>query len=238
MPVLVAGRWCSPRRAGPALAAAAGTAPPALPRPSPEPCGEPPSPLTRPLPQGVLFGMIASVVPSQPLPGLGRISGTVWAVTDLALGACVCWLGWLMGHVPWLPALVCLCWLHLRAVQTRAEGAGACLQQQQQQQQQQLQQGRPTNPKPRTPPDPPTPPPPLAPPHPRCAGLALAGSNTLAGRLTDLTLARGMGATGCFMGAIGATLAAALALLAFMAWGDLGREPEPAAPPPEAAGAK
>lgn len=40
--------------------------------------------------QGVLFGMIASVVPSQPLPGLGRVSGTVWAITDLALGAPCC----------------------------------------------------------------------------------------------------------------------------------------------------
>lgn len=69
------------------------------------------------------------------------------------------------------------------------------------------------------------------------AGLALAGSNTLAGRLTDLTLKRGMGATGCFMGACGATVATALALLAFMAWGDLGREPEPPRPPPEAAAA-
>lgn len=31
--------------------------------------------------------MLASYIPSQPVPGLGRVSGTAWSVTDLALGA-------------------------------------------------------------------------------------------------------------------------------------------------------
>lgn len=51
----------------------------------------------------------------------------------------------------------------------------------------------------------------------------LAASNLLAGRLNDLTLSRGWGATGCFLGgAAGCSLA--MALLALFVWkGDLGR---------------
>lgn len=36
--------------------------------------------------QGVLFGMLASYIPAAPIPGVGRIAGTVWSLTDLALG--------------------------------------------------------------------------------------------------------------------------------------------------------
>lgn len=52
----------------------------------------------------------------------------------------------------------------------------------------------------------------------------LAVANLLAGRLNDLTLSRGWGAIGCFLGgAIGCSLA--MALLAAFAWkGELGRD--------------
>lgn len=53
--------------------------------------------------QGVLFGMLASYIPSHPLPGLGRISGTAWSLTDLALGEWV--VGWQPAcHPATLPA--------------------------------------------------------------------------------------------------------------------------------------
>lgn len=49
-------------------------------------------PSLRPCPpacsQGVLFGMLATYIPSYPVPGLGRINGSVWSLTDLLLGAC------------------------------------------------------------------------------------------------------------------------------------------------------
>eukprot|EP00887_Chlorella_sp_A99_P003453 scaffold7.g3453.t1 len=35
---------------------------------------------------GVSVGMLASYIPSAPVPGLGRISGTAWSFTDLLLG--------------------------------------------------------------------------------------------------------------------------------------------------------
>ena len=56
------------------------------------------------------------------------------------------------------------------------------------------------------------------------AGVALAGSNTLAGRLADWTKARGLGIRGCFAGAAAACALAMAILAAFSAWGDLGRE--------------
>lgn len=50
--------------------------------------------------QGVLFGMISSVVPTQAVPGLGRISGTVWSLTDLMLGErCCCGMVGVAGWV-------------------------------------------------------------------------------------------------------------------------------------------
>lgn len=56
------------------------------------------------------------------------------------------------------------------------------------------------------------------------AGVALAVSNTLAGRLTDLTLRRGLGSIGCFLGAAVACAASILAMLAFSTFGQLGKE--------------
>lgn len=35
---------------------------------------------------GVMQGMMSSAIPAGEVPGLGRISGTVWSVTDLILG--------------------------------------------------------------------------------------------------------------------------------------------------------
>ncbi|KAL4445338.1 hypothetical protein ABPG77_011163 [Micractinium sp. CCAP 211/92] len=93
--------------------------------------------------QGVLFGMLASYIPAAPIPGVGRIAGTVWSLTDLALG------------------------------------------------------------------------------------LALAQSNTLAGRLCDWTARQGMGATGCFLGGALMMGCTAAALLLFAVWGELGKDPPP-----------
>lgn len=39
------------------------------------------------LTHGVFLGMLASYIPSRPVPGLGRVSGTAWSLTDLLLGA-------------------------------------------------------------------------------------------------------------------------------------------------------
>lgn len=61
--------------------------------------------------------------------------------------------------------------------------------------------------------------PPTAPP-----GVALAGSNTLAGHLADYTKARGLGVRGCFGGAAAACVLAMAVLAAFSTFGDLGRE--------------
>ncbi len=36
--------------------------------------------------QGVGFGMLASYIPNNHIPGIGRITGTVWSLTDLLLG--------------------------------------------------------------------------------------------------------------------------------------------------------
>lgn len=55
-------------------------------------------------------------------------------------------------------------------------------------------------------------------------GVALACSNSIAGRLTDMTAARGMGNTGCFLGGAAVSALSILALLALSAFGDLGRE--------------
>ncbi len=35
---------------------------------------------------GVSVAMLSSYIPAQPVPGLGRLSGTAWALTDLLLG--------------------------------------------------------------------------------------------------------------------------------------------------------
>lgn len=76
------------------------------------------------------------------------------------------------------------------------------------------------------PPNPTNPPPLLSLP----SGVALAYSNSLAGRLCDLTARRGMGATGCFLGGAAVTSVSILALLLFSWFGELGKEtPAPAA---------
>lgn len=66
---------------------------------------------------------------------------------------------------------------------------------------------------------------------PRPSGVALAYSNSLAGRLCDVTAARGMGNTGCFFGGAVVSGAAILALLAFTVFGELGKEEQVAAAP-------
>lgn len=90
--------------------------------------------------QGVAFGMLASYIPSGVVPGLGRVNGTAWSLTDLLLG------------------------------------------------------------------------------------VALACSNTLAGRLADWSKVRGLGVRGCFGGAAAACLLSMAILAACSAFGDLGRE--------------
>lgn len=36
---------------------------------------------------GLSLAMLACYIPAHPVPGLGRVSGTAWALTDLLLGA-------------------------------------------------------------------------------------------------------------------------------------------------------
>ena len=55
-------------------------------------------------------------------------------------------------------------------------------------------------------------------------GIILAYSNSLAGRLSDATIAAGAGNVGCFVGGAVATVLSGLALIAFSTWGDLGKE--------------
>jgi hypothetical protein len=54
-------------------------------------------------------------------------------------------------------------------------------------------------------------------------GCILALSNALAGYLTDLTVARSMGNTGCFLGGAVASVAAVAFLLLFERFGHLGK---------------
>ena len=55
-------------------------------------------------------------------------------------------------------------------------------------------------------------------------GCILAGSNQLAGRLTDITVAKSMGNVGCFLGGSVAAVSAAILLLLFSSFGELGKE--------------
>ncbi len=59
---------------------------------------------------------------------------------------------------------------------------------------------------------------------PPCLGVILAYSNSLAGKLADITATKGLGNIGCFMGGGVATLLSMLALVLFAQFGDLGRE--------------
>lgn len=55
-------------------------------------------------------------------------------------------------------------------------------------------------------------------------GFALAAANGVAGMLSDMTKAQGLGNVGCFMGGATACCAATVLLLLFQTFGDLGRE--------------
>jgi hypothetical protein len=61
------------------------------------------------------------------------------------------------------------------------------------------------------------------------AGVVLAYSNSLAGRLSDLTVQRGLGGIGCFLGGATACVLAMAALALFCTFGDLGRDDAAAA---------
>jgi hypothetical protein len=56
------------------------------------------------------------------------------------------------------------------------------------------------------------------------AGIILAYSNSVAGRLSDLTVQARVGNIGCFFGGTVATLLSAAALVLFTTFGSLGRE--------------
>ena len=56
------------------------------------------------------------------------------------------------------------------------------------------------------------------------AGIILAYSNSVAGRLSDMTLQLNAGNVGCFFGGTVATLLSGAALLAFTRFGSLGDE--------------
>ena len=56
------------------------------------------------------------------------------------------------------------------------------------------------------------------------AGIILAYSNSVAGRLSDLSIQRNAGNIGCFFGGTVATVLSGLALLLFSRFGSLGRE--------------
>lgn len=131
-----------------------------------------------------MFGMLSSYIPAQPVPGVGRISGTAWSLSDLLLGG-------------WGGRQLCM-------LMSRWAGVHLCLQGSSRM----VHAPCPTPPR----------------PSPCPAGVALAGSNTLAGRLSDLTIRRGLGGTGCFFGAAAACLVAMLALVLLSTFGDLGRE--------------
>lgn len=55
-------------------------------------------------------------------------------------------------------------------------------------------------------------------------GIILAYSNSLAGSLSDVTVSRGYGNIGCFLGGATATCLSGLALILFSRFSDLGRE--------------
>ena len=57
-----------------------------------------------------------------------------------------------------------------------------------------------------------------------CAGIILAYSNSVAGRLSDVSVSQGYGNIGCFLGGAVATVLSGLALLLFSKFSDLGRE--------------
>ena len=56
------------------------------------------------------------------------------------------------------------------------------------------------------------------------AGVILAYSNSVAGRLSDISVRANSGNIGCFLGGTVATLLSGLALVAFTSFGSLGKE--------------
>lgn len=56
------------------------------------------------------------------------------------------------------------------------------------------------------------------------AGFALAYSNSFAGRLSDITVKKGMGNVGCFYGGGAAAAIAAVLICLFWKFGSLGQE--------------
>ena len=58
----------------------------------------------------------------------------------------------------------------------------------------------------------------------RYAGIILAYSNSVAGRLADITARQGAGNIGCFLGGTVAVVLSGLALVIFSRFSDLGRE--------------
>lgn len=57
----------------------------------------------------------------------------------------------------------------------------------------------------------------------------MAFSNSVAGKLADVTVRMGLGNIGCFMGGGVATILSGIALLIFTQWGDLGKQQSPGA---------
>ncbi len=63
--------------------------------------------------QGVGFGMLATYIPADNIPGIGKITGTIWSITDLLLGTsphslvllCVT-----QGSHPSFPSFWCCLW--------------------------------------------------------------------------------------------------------------------------------
>ncbi|PSC70904.1 MFS transporter [Micractinium conductrix] len=49
--------------------------------------------------QGVIYGMLSSYIPATTLPGLGRITGTAWSLSDLILGIVLAYANALAGHL-------------------------------------------------------------------------------------------------------------------------------------------
>ena len=160
---------------------------------------------------GICLSMISAYIPAGEVPGLGRVSGTVWSFTDFVLGeGCLSWACWAPTAVPChglevsfiascmvkLCLLICIC--------VHACGSTGCQ--------------------------------PFTTMHgclsmaavtPLClchAGVVLAYSNSLAGKLTDLSLKAGYGNTGCFYGGAAATLLSGMVLLFATKFLDLGRE--------------
>ena len=60
----------------------------------------------------------------------------------------------------------------------------------------------------------------------RPAGFVLAYSNSFAGKLSDLTVGKGMGNVGCFYGGASAALATAVLICLFWKFGSLGQDPQ------------